>query len=234
VGGLIPETLYINLVIVIFSAFSSAAGLTTDLTAGRPNSPPIVIYRNNAIQMSFFLIIVLMLSALKTEYDKKAQLLIDLQDTLSALRKTKDELEWKSEDLVRSNAELEQFAYVAAHDLKQPLIAAGGHINRLQRYYKDTLDSDAKASIGNALKAIARMEALINTLLAYARAGTRVEDLKFSDFNEIIEWATINLQTEIEKNFAVVTRDPLPTLLADHIQMVQLFQNLIGNSIKFR
>jgi signal transduction histidine kinase len=219
---------------VLLSVFSSAVGLTTDFMVGHPYSHPIIVYWNNAIQVGFFFTIVFILSALKIEYGKIVKLNIDLQDTLSDLKKTKDQLERKSQDLTRSNAELEQFAYVAAHDLKQPLIVAGGYINRLRRLCKDKLDPDADTSIKYALDAITRMEALINALLAYARVGTKARDLKLADCNDIVECATTNLQVEIEKNRAIVTHDQLPTLLADHIQIIQLFQNLIGNGIKFR
>jgi signal transduction histidine kinase len=219
---------------VLLSVLSSAVGLTTDLIVGHPYSHPIIIYWNNAIQMGFFLIIVFILSGLKKEYKKTVDLNIDLQDALSDLKKTQDELKRRSQDLARSNAELEQFAYVAAHDLKQPLMVAGGYINRLRRLCKDKLDPDANTSIGHAQDAMTRMEALINALLAYARVGTKAGDLTLTDCNDIIECATTNLQMEIEKNCAIVTHDQLPTLLADHIQMIQLFQNLIGNSIKFR
>jgi light-regulated signal transduction histidine kinase (bacteriophytochrome) len=123
---------------------------------------------------------------------------------------------------------------VAAHDLKQPLIVAGGYINRLRRHYKDKAEPDADRFIGYALDAITRMEALINAILAYARVGTKARDLKLADCNDIVECATTNLQVEIEKSSAIVTHDQLPTLLADQIQIIQLFQNLIGNSIKFR
>jgi light-regulated signal transduction histidine kinase (bacteriophytochrome) len=159
---------------------------------------------------------------------------IDLQDTLSDLKKTQVELERRSQDLARSNAELEQFAYAAAHDLKQPLVVAGGYINRLRHHYEDKAEPDANRYIGYITDAITRMEALINGLLSYARVGTRVMDMKVTDYNEIIECAITNLQVEIEKNDAIVTHDKLPTLLSDHTQIIQLFQNLIGNGIKFR
>jgi signal transduction histidine kinase len=229
------SVLFVNRRIGVFlSVFSSAVGLTADFMVGHPYSHPIIIYWNNAFQMGFFLIIVFILSALKMEYKKIVKLNIDLQDTLSDLKKTQDELERRSQDLARSNAELEQFAYVAAHDLKQPLIVAGGYINRLRRLCKDKLDPDADTSIGRALDAITGMEALINALLAYARVGTKAGDLTLADCNDIVECSTANLQAEIEKNCAIVTHDQLPALLADHIQIIQLFQNLIGNSIKFR
>jgi signal transduction histidine kinase len=229
------SVLFVNRRIGVFlSVFSSAVGLTTDFMVGHPYSHPIIIYWNNAFQMGFFLIIVFILSALKMEYKKIVKLNIDLQDTLSDLKKTQDELERRSQDLARSNAELEQFAYVAAHDLKQPLIVAGGYINRLRRLCKNKLDPDADTSIGRALDAITGMEALINALLAYARVGTKSGDLTLADCNDIVECSTTNLQVEIEKTCAIVTHDQLPALLADHIQIIQLFQNLIGNSIKFR
>jgi signal transduction histidine kinase len=229
------SVLFVNRRIGVFlSVFSSAVGLTTDFMVGHPYSHPIIVYWNNAIQVSFFLIIVFILSALKRDYQKTVKLNIDLQDTLSDLKKTQDELEQRSQDLARSNAELEQFASVAAHDLKQPLIVAGGYINRLRRLCKDKLDPDADTSIRHALDAINRMEALINALLAYARVGRKTGDLMLADCNDIVECSTTNLQVEIEKNCAIVTHDLLPILLADHIQIIQLFQNLIGNSIKFR
>ena len=143
------SVLFVNRRIGVFlSVFSSAVGLTADFMVGHPYSHPIIIYWNNAIQMGFFLIIVFILSALKMEYEKTVKLNIDLQDTLSDLKRTQDGLERKSQDLARSNEELEQFAYVAAHDLKQPLIVAGGYINRLGRLYKDKPDPDADRYIG--------------------------------------------------------------------------------------
>jgi len=219
---------------VLFSILSSAVGLATDFMVGHPYSHPIIVYWNNAIQMGFFLTIVFILSALKIEYGKIVKLNIDLQATLSDLKKTQDELERRSQDLARSNAELEQFAYATAHDLKQPLVVAGGYINRLRHHYKDKAESDVDRYIGYITEAITRMEALINALLSYARVGTRVKDLKVTDYNEIIKCAMSNLQVEIEKNGAIVTHDQLPTLLSDYTQIIQLFQNLIGNGIKFR
>lgn len=218
---------------VFLSIVSSAVGLITDIMAGHPYSHPIIVFWNNAVQLGFFLIIVLILSELKIEYEKTVKLNVDLQDTLVELKKTQDELERKAQDLARSNAELEQFAYVAAHDLKGPLIVAGGYINRLWRLYKDKLDPEADRLIKYAIDGITRMEALINALLAYAKVGKKTKELRLTNFNQIIELATINLQVEIEKSGVIVTHDQLPTLLANDIQIIQLFQNLIDNGIKF-
>jgi len=230
------SVLFVNRRVGVFlSVFSSVTGLTTDLMVGHPFSHSVIVYwKDNATQMGFFLIIVFILSALKREYEKTVKLNSDLQDTLSDLKETRDELERKAQDLARSNAELEQFAYVAAHDLKEPLIVAGGYIRRLRRLYKDKLDPNAERFIGFTSDAINRMQALINALLEYARVGTKAKDLQVTDYNEIVECAITNLQVEIEKSCAIVTYDRLPTLLADHLQIIQLFQNLIGNSIKFR
>ncbi|NWG04902.1 MAG: GHKL domain-containing protein [Syntrophaceae bacterium] len=219
---------------VLLSIFSFVVGLTTDLIGGHPYSHPATVYWNNAIDMGFFLTIVFILSALKIKYEKIVQLNTDLQDTLASLKKTQEELERKSKDLARSNKELEQFAYVAAHDLKQPLIVAGGYINRLNRLSKEKPDPDTNRYLSYITDAMTRIEALINGLLAYARVGTKAMNLKLADCNDMVEYATSNLQVEIEENDAIVTHDHLPTLLIDDIQFIQLFQNLIGNGIKFR
>ena len=156
---------------LFLSIASAAVSLVADLIAGHNYSHPMIIYWNSAVQLGFFLIIVFILSALKIEYEKIVKLNAGLHAALSDLKKTQVQLEQKAHDLACSNAELERFAYVAAHDLKQPLIVAGGYINRLRRLCKDKLDPDANTSIGHALDAITRMEALINALLAYARVG---------------------------------------------------------------
>jgi light-regulated signal transduction histidine kinase (bacteriophytochrome) len=219
---------------VFLSIVSSAVQLGTDLLAGHAYSHPIIVYWNNAVQLGFFLIIVFILSALKTKYKKTIKLNADLQNAVVSLKRTQDELERKAQELVRSNSELEQFAYVAAHDLKGPLIVAGGNINCLRRLCKDKLDGEAERFIGRTLDGITRMEALINALLAYSRVGRKAKEFKLTDCNEIVEQAVTNLQLEIKTSGAILTHDQLPTVLADDIQIMQLFQNLIGNGIKFR
>ena len=219
---------------MFLSLVSSFVELATDILAGHTYSHPVFVYWNNAVHLGFFLTLVFILSALKKEYEKTMGLNANLQNSLVELKRTQDELERKAQDLVRSNKELEQFAYVAAHDLKGPVIAAEGNINRLHRLFKDRLGPDADRLIGYVKDGLARMETLINALLAYARAGTKARELKLTNCNDLVELATTNLRAEIEKSCAIVTQEELPTLLVDHIQMVQLFQNLIGNGIKFR
>lgn len=138
-----------------------------------------------------------------------------------------------NEDLHRSNKELEQFAYVASHDLQEPLRMVSSFTQLLAQRYKDKLDQDGKEFIRYAVDGAVRMQRLINDLLNYSRIGTRGQKFTEIDFNEIFKNSISNLKFRIEEKNAVITCDKLPTLKADEIQMIQLLQNLIGNAIKF-
>jgi signal transduction histidine kinase len=219
---------------VFFAVFSSVVELLTDLTAGHHYSHPIIVYWNNAVHFGFYFIIVFILSILKKEYEKTVQLNIDLQTTLIELHRTKEEVEQKANDLVRSNEELEQFANMAAHDLKEPLVVVGGYINRLKRLFANKNDREVESIIGRSLDGIGRMEALINSILAYARVGTKGKEFKLIDCNDIMKSAVSNLRAKIQESGVIITYDSLPTFIADEIQLTQLFQNLILNGIKFR
>ena len=154
-----------------------------------------------------------------------------------ALRKARDELETqvqlRTAELARSNAELVQFAYVASHDLQEPLRAVGGFVELLQRRYEGKLDDKADTYIGLAVDGVNRMHQLINDLLTYSRVGTHAKSLKLVDCNQVVDEALANLETAIAGSAAQVTRRQLPTVTADRTQLVQLLQNLIGNAIKF-
>jgi PAS domain S-box-containing protein len=136
-------------------------------------------------------------------------------------------------DLERSNRELEQFAYVASHDLQEPLRMVHSYTQLLGRRYKGKLDADADEFIAFAVDGASRMQRLISDLLAYSRVGTRGKEFAPTNCETIVDQALTNLQVAIQESGATITRDPLPTLMADDVQLVQLFQNLIGNAIKF-
>ncbi len=137
------------------------------------------------------------------------------------------------DELKRSNKELEQFAYVASHDLQEPLRMVSSFTQLLERQYKDKLDADADEYINYAVNGAKRMQLLINDLLAFSRVATRGEEFAEVDINEVLEQAIFDLEIAIEENNVIVTNDTMPIICADHSQMVQLFQNLIGNAIKY-
>lgn len=136
-------------------------------------------------------------------------------------------------DLRRSNEDLEQFAYVASHDLQEPLRMVASYTQLLAERYRDKLDQDANEFIGFAVSGAQRMQQLINGLLTYSRVGTRGKPLQPVDSEAALRAATANLRSSIEESEAVITNGDLPAVLADEVQLVQLFQNLFSNGIKF-
>ncbi|MBI4962949.1 MAG: GAF domain-containing protein [Desulfomonile tiedjei] len=174
------------------------------------------------------------------EVDLLEQLAEDLSFGIGALRsrakreETEEALALQAEELARSNLELKQFAYVASHDLQEPLRNLISCVQLLDKKFKDRLGSEADKYIGYAVDSAARMQALIEALLAYSRIGTLAKPFKLVDCQKVIESSLANLRTAISESQAVVTYDPLPRLTADEMQLTQLFQNLLGNAIKFR
>ena len=149
-------------------------------------------------------------------------------------RKTTEELLLqKVAELRHSNEELEQFAYVASHDLQEPLRMVASYTQLLSRRYKGKLDADADEFIAFALDGAARMQRLIQDLLAYSRVGTRGKDPTNTSSEEALQQALINLRGAVEETGALVTHDSLPLVIADEMQLTQLFQNLVGNAIKY-
>jgi PAS domain S-box-containing protein len=145
-----------------------------------------------------------------------------------------EELKNKTAELARSNSELEQFAYVASHDLQEPLRMVASYTQLLARRYKSKLDADAEEFIGYAVEGVTRMQALINDLLAYSRVGTRPLQFEPTELKGALDRALANLKLAMEDSQAVVTSDDLSVVEGDITQLGQLFQNLVGNAIKFR
>ncbi len=138
------------------------------------------------------------------------------------------------EDIRQSNEELERFAYVASHDLQEPLRMVSSYTQLLAKRYVGRLDEDADDFIGFAVDGANRMHRLINDLLEYSRVGTRGRELEPTNAEEVLRTVLADLQVAIEESGARVTHDPLPTVMADPTQLRQLLQNLIGNALKYR
>ncbi len=152
----------------------------------------------------------------------------------AALQEANDQLTAKAQQLSRSNAELEQFAYVASHDLQEPLRMIASYTQLILRRYGDRFDGDAKEFMDFIVDGATRMKQLIEDLLAYSRVGTHGKAFRPTDSGAAVQKALANLRAAIESTAGKVTADPLPTINADEFQLVQLFQNLIGNALKFK
>jgi PAS domain S-box-containing protein len=155
-------------------------------------------------------------------------------DDITDRKKAEAALHEAHEELKRSNAELEQFAYVASHDLQEPLRMVASYTQLLARRYDERLDSDAREFMSYIVDGASRMKQLIEDLLAYSRVGTRGIAFANVSAEGALRRALFNLRGGLEEAGAAVTHDPMPTLPADEVQLGQLFQNLIGNALKFR
>lgn len=142
--------------------------------------------------------------------------------------------ETTQEALRRSNAELEQLAYVASHDMQEPLRMIASYLQLIVQRYPDKLDDDGREFIGYAVDGAKRMQALIDDLLAYSRVGTKARPLEPVESEAVLDTALRHLRVAIEESGARIDRGPLPRVVGDASQLVQLFQNLVGNAIKFR
>ena len=170
-----------------------------------------------------------------TERKKAEMALKEARDNLELkVEERTAELEVLIEELKRSNAELQQFAHVSSHDLQEPLRTIASFTQLLERRYKGKLDSDADEFMDYIVDAAIRMKILINDLLEYSRVATQGKEFQQVDTEDILNNVLKNLKTSIEENNAKITHDPLPTVTADKTQLNQVFQNLVGNAIKFK
>ena len=159
---------------------------------------------------------------------------IGVQSDITQRKQQEAELAKKTKELARSNAELQQFAYVASHDLQEPLRMVASYTQLLAKRYKGKLDHDADEFIGYAVDGANRMQRLIRDLLEYSRVGSENRSFEKTDCELILQHVMINLSEAIQSHHAEITHDPLPSLQANPTLLTQVFQNLIGNAMKFQ
>ncbi|HVN71852.1 MAG TPA: ATP-binding protein [Desulfomonilia bacterium] len=162
------------------------------------------------------------------------EFIMDIVRDITERKKAEEEVKKVLADLERSNKELEQFAYVASHDLQEPLRMVSSFTQLLARRYGDKLDQDAKDFINYAVNGANRMQRLIQDLLTYSRVSTRGGSPAPTDTGSALDEVLANLHVSIMESGALVTNDEMPVVTADRSQLVQVFQNLVGNAIKFR
>ena len=157
----------------------------------------------------------------------------ELREEVAERTRAEAELAIRAEELARSNRELEQFAYVASHDLQEPLRTVTSYVQLLGRRYAEKLDGEAREFMAFAVEGTQRMQELIKDLLAFSRVGTHGKGLAETDSGQVFEQVLRVLAEMVRDRRARVTHDPLPIVLADESQLAQLFQNLLSNALKF-
>jgi light-regulated signal transduction histidine kinase (bacteriophytochrome) len=161
-------------------------------------------------------------------------ILFSIIHDISRRIRAEDQLQKTLTDLSRSNEELERFAYVASHDLQEPLRMVMSYTQLLERRYGEQLDESARQFIGYAVDGAQRMHQMINDLLAYSRVGTQGTMPVLINAGSSVAQSLMNLKLVVEQTGAEVSLESLPTIMADGSQLVQLFQNLIANALKFQ
>ncbi|MFH0921003.1 MAG: ATP-binding protein [Fibrobacterota bacterium] len=216
-----------------------AVGLTGIILSFRDtldrNSIRVIIHFYSMLAVSYGLVRSFN-SARFNEYNITIAIKKELEKVEKAEERLKNEINEKSKiekKLKQSNTELEQFAYVASHDLQEPLRMVASYLQLIEKRYKDKLDSEANEFIAYAVDGAVRMRNLINDLLAYSRISTKGRPLTATKCEEAFNKAIKNLEIAIHDKHAKITSDSLPIIIADEGQLIQLFQNLIGNALKF-
>ncbi len=188
-----------------------------------------VFLRNDGTRADLLLSVGQLLSA-----EQAAIGIVVTMTDVSDRKRAEEALRKSAEELARSNADLQQFAFAASHNLMEPLRTVGGFVQLLERKYGDRLDAEAHTFIQFAVDGIKRMETLIRDLLAYSRVNTRGKELAPTDAAVALSEALGNLHASIVEATAEISCGELPTVRADSSQLTQLFQNLLGNAVKFR
>ena len=156
-----------------------------------------------------------------------------LSHELSTRATAEETIRRRTDDLLRSNVDLERFAYMASHDLKEPLRTVSGFTRLLAKKYHGCLDADADDFMQYTLDGVQRMEQLINDVLAYCKVGSGGDKRRQTDLNAVVDRAVENLTEAIQQNKALVTHASLPIVLGNESELLQVFQNLLSNAIKF-
>lgn len=162
------------------------------------------------------------------------QLIYAVAHDVTERKSNQEKLQRYAKELARSNADLEQFTYVASHDLQEPLRMVTSYLQLIERRYKERLDADGQTFMKYAVDGAARMQELIHDLLTYSRVGTRGQPFEPTNVETPLEQAISNLKTLMAEAKAAISHDAMPVVMADSSQLMQLFQNLIANAVKFR
>ena len=170
----------------------------------------------------------------ETGEDGKPLRMLGTHTDITERKQADEQLKRTMDELKRSNMELEQFAYVASHDLQEPLRMVSSFTQLLEKQYKDKLDENALDYINYAVDGAKRMQALITDLLTYSRVNTQAGKFKDTNLDKVLNEVLFNMGIKIQENQAIITRESLPKICADYGQMVQIFQNLIDNALKYR
>jgi light-regulated signal transduction histidine kinase (bacteriophytochrome) len=219
---------------IAISVGSAILWFLADILGGHSYTHPLIPFWNTIARMVMFISFTIIISRLKIAFDERSKLIHKLQMNLEEIKQTQKELKRKSQELARSNVELEQFAHVVAHDLKNPLLGVEAYVYRLRKHCQGKLDAAAEKNVAHILDGITRMRELIEDLLEYAKLGKKAKEFESSNCNDTLNCALANLRVAIEESGALVTHDKLPMVMVDETQLIQLFQNLIGNAIKYR
>ena len=219
-------------IIGVFELYRDVGG---DITLQVGDAKSAVLWTTMATMGGLFLILcVFIVLADITIYRSRRRELALVEGQLARRKRTEEALAQQAQELARSNDELQQFAYVASHDLQEPLRMVTSYTQLLAQRYEGKLDADAQDFIAYAVDGGTRMQELINDLLAYSRVGSRDKEFEPTDCEAVFERTPSDLRIVAAESGAVVTHDPLPTVMADASQMGQLLQNLISNAIKYR